>query len=62
MDAKTLRFPRVEDKTSFVLVHVTRCGSLPLDLKIEATEGESPYVGYCQLGWLTESQVSCGSC
>ena len=48
MDHRTLRLPRVDNESTFVLAHITPNGSLPLDLKIEATEGESPYIGYCQ--------------
>ena len=48
MKQQTLRFPRVDDETLFVLAHITPNGTLPLDLKVEATEGESPYIGYRQ--------------
>ncbi|KAL1967238.1 hypothetical protein VTN77DRAFT_3284 [Rasamsonia byssochlamydoides] len=40
-----LRIPRSDDPTTFVLVHVSRSGKAALDLKLVATEGESPYVG-----------------
>lgn len=43
--ACVLRIPRSDDPTTFVLVHVSRSGKAPLDLKLVATEGESPYVG-----------------
>ncbi|KAL9097806.1 MAG: hypothetical protein Q9165_000132 [Trypethelium subeluteriae] len=64
MDQQILRIPRVDVAESFVLAHVTRTGSLPLDVKIEATEGESPYVGHLEesadnLGEPTRSY--CGS-
>ncbi|KAF2238440.1 hypothetical protein EV356DRAFT_309157 [Viridothelium virens] len=48
MDQQTLRIPRADVAESFVLAHVTRTGSSPLDVKIEATEGESPYIGHLE--------------
>ncbi|MDI1487828.1 MAG: hypothetical protein OHK93_007101 [Ramalina farinacea] len=42
--AQVLRVPRIDSEGDFVLVNVSSNGSKPLDLKIEATEGESPYI------------------
>ena len=42
--AQVLRVPRSDSEGDFVLVNVSSNGSKPLDLKIEATEGESPYI------------------
>ncbi|KAJ9288252.1 hypothetical protein C8Q69DRAFT_116002 [Paecilomyces variotii] len=42
---RILRLSRTDDPTAYVLIHVSRSGSEPLDLKLVATEGEAPYVG-----------------
>ncbi|KAA8647542.1 uncharacterized protein ATNIH1004_006236 [Aspergillus tanneri] len=42
---RILRFSRSDKPKSFVLLHVARTGSVPLDLDIVATEGENPYTG-----------------
>ncbi|KAG4285577.1 hypothetical protein FPRO06_06837 [Fusarium proliferatum] len=42
--ARVLKFPRSDDKSSFVLLQVTLKGSKQLDLKLVGTEGEEPYV------------------
>lgn len=42
---RILRVPRSDDPAAYVLVHVLPTGSAALDLKLIATEGESPYVG-----------------
>lgn len=39
-----LRVPRSDSEGDFVLVNVAANGSSPLDLKLLATEGESPYI------------------
>ena len=39
-----LRIPRSDSEGDFVLVNVSSNGPGPLDLKLLATEGESPYV------------------
>lgn len=39
-----LRVPRSDSEGDFVLVNVSSNGKSPLDLKLLATEGESPYV------------------
>ncbi|KAG6033478.1 hypothetical protein E4U41_006902 [Claviceps citrina] len=40
---KVLKFPRTDQDSSFVLVHVAPRGSKPLDLKLVGTEGSAPY-------------------
>ena len=40
-----LRIPLSSNVGDFVLVNVSTNGPNPLDLKVEATEGENPYVG-----------------
>ncbi|KAI9863850.1 MAG: hypothetical protein M1813_003502 [Trichoglossum hirsutum] len=43
---QVLRIPRVDaNDESFVLLHVSQVGSVPLDLELVATEGEHPYIG-----------------
>lgn len=42
--SRVLRIPQSEVDGAFVLVQVTSSGSKALDLKLVATEGESPYV------------------
>ncbi|RBR06418.1 hypothetical protein FVER53590_04910 [Fusarium verticillioides] len=42
--ARVLKFPRSDDKSSFVLLQATPNGSKRLDLKLVGTEGEEPYV------------------
>jgi hypothetical protein len=42
--ARVLKFPRSDDKSSFVLLQATPNGSNRLDLKLVGTEGEEPYV------------------
>ncbi|KAJ5619560.1 hypothetical protein N7510_003544 [Penicillium lagena] len=44
MSSRVLRIPRSDEPEAFVLVHVASSGSLPLDLTVIATEGESPYI------------------
>jgi hypothetical protein len=44
MPSRVLRIPRSDEPEAFVLVHVASSGSLPLDLTVIATEGESPYI------------------
>ena len=39
-----LRIPRSDSQGDFVLVSTSSNGSSPLDLKLLATEGDSPYV------------------
>ncbi len=39
-----LRVPRSDSKGDFVLINVTSNGKSALDLRLLATEGESPYV------------------
>lgn len=39
-----LRVPRSDNEGEFVVVNVSSNGNSPLDLKLLATEGESPYV------------------
>ena len=39
-----LRIPCIDKTADFVLVNVSKNGRNPLDLKIEATEGENPYM------------------
>lgn len=39
-----LRIPRSDSEGEFVLVNVSSQGSSDLDVKLLATEGESPYV------------------
>jgi hypothetical protein len=51
---RILRFPRSDEAGAFVLVHVSCTGPAPLDLKLTATEGESPYVS---LGGLLQNEV-----
>ncbi|KAJ5836135.1 hypothetical protein N7447_002161 [Penicillium robsamsonii] len=41
---RILRFPRSDETGGFVLVHVSCTSPAPLDLRLTATEGESPYV------------------
>jgi hypothetical protein len=41
---RVLRFPRSDKPGAFVLVHVSKNSSAPLDLTLTATEGESPYI------------------
>ncbi|KAI1020830.1 hypothetical protein LB504_012012 [Fusarium proliferatum] len=43
-EARVLKFPRSDDKSSFVLLQATPKGSKQLDLKLVGTEGEEPYV------------------
>ncbi|KAF5700958.1 mitotic apparatus p62 [Fusarium mundagurra] len=42
--ARVLKFPRSDNKSSFVLLQATPNGSKRLDLKLVGTEGEEPYV------------------
>ncbi|KAL1867185.1 hypothetical protein Plec18167_008726 [Paecilomyces lecythidis] len=42
---RIVRLSRTDDPTAYVLIHVSKSGSKPLDLKLVATEGEAPYVG-----------------
>ncbi|KAF5867226.1 hypothetical protein ETB97_004147 [Aspergillus alliaceus] len=42
---RILRIPRSDVPESYVLAHITRIRSTPLDLNITATEGENPYTG-----------------
>ena len=53
-DPRILRFPRSDETGSFVLVHVSCTGPAPLDLRLTATEGESPYVS---LGGSSQNEV-----
>ena len=46
--ARVLKFPRSDDKSSFVLLQATPKGSKQLDLKLVGTEGEEPYVASCK--------------
>ena len=39
-----LRIPIQDRIDEYVVVEVTTNGSLPLDLKLVATEGEAPYI------------------
>ena len=50
-----LRIPRSDSDGEFVIVNVTANGSSPLDLKLLATEGESPYIttSVCSLDIMT---------
>ncbi|KAI4716481.1 hypothetical protein E4T48_07355 [Aureobasidium sp. EXF-10727] len=43
-DPKVLRLPRTDVDNDFVLVNVEQSGSDPLDLKLVATDGQSPFV------------------
>ncbi|KAG6017023.1 hypothetical protein E4U43_002468 [Claviceps pusilla] len=40
---RVLKFSRSDQDSSFVLIHVARKGSRPLDLKLVGTEGAAPY-------------------
>ncbi|KAG5984125.1 hypothetical protein E4U55_005924 [Claviceps digitariae] len=40
---RVLKVPRTDQHASFVLIHVARRGSKPLDLKLVGTEGAAPY-------------------
>lgn len=44
-----LRVPRSDSEGDFVLVNVTSNGKSALDLKLLATEGESPYITTSEL-------------
>ena len=46
-----LKIPRSDEKGSFIIVQVSPDGpvSRPLNLKLVATEGSSPYVLTCKL-------------
>ena len=44
-----LCIPRSDSDGEHILVNVSSSGPKPLDLKIEATEGESPYVATSEL-------------
>ena len=44
MSEHILRVPRADSEGDFVIVNVASNGSSPLDLRLLATEGESPYV------------------
>lgn len=39
-----LRIARSDSEDGYVLVHISSAGALPFDLKLLATEGESPYI------------------
>ncbi len=52
-----LRLPRSDSVGDYVLVNVTSNGSSPLDLKLLATEGESPYIAESELRTLPTSVV-----
>ncbi|KAJ5317277.1 hypothetical protein N7508_001785 [Penicillium antarcticum] len=41
---RVLRLPRSDKTGAFVLIHVSRNGSAPLDITLTATEGELPYI------------------
>ncbi|KAI9703106.1 MAG: hypothetical protein M1820_005978 [Bogoriella megaspora] len=56
MDQQTVKIPRVDaQEGDYVLANVCSNGPLPLDIRIEATEGTSPYIGSLQ-----ESQKELG--
>ena len=38
-----IRLPRIDSEGEYVLVNVIANGSRPLDLRLQATEGENPY-------------------
>jgi len=39
-----LRLPRSDSEGDYVLVNIMSNGASPLDLRLLATEGESPYI------------------
>ncbi|KAJ5431930.1 hypothetical protein N7445_008428 [Penicillium cf. griseofulvum] len=54
---RILRFPRSDEAGAFVLVHVSYTGPAPLDLRLTATEGESPYVSLVKQTRLNDLQA-----
>lgn len=46
---KILRIARSDSEGDYVLVNVSSNGASPVDLKLLATEGESPYILKCKL-------------
>ncbi|KAK6004019.1 hypothetical protein QM012_008869 [Aureobasidium pullulans] len=57
-DPKVLRLPRTDVANDFVLVDVERSGSDPLDLKLVATDGESPFVVSVRQNQIQKLQAS----
>jgi len=41
---RILQVPRSDSEGNFILINVISNGKYPLDLKLLATEGESPYI------------------
>lgn len=49
--SRVLKFDRTDDESRYVLLNVTSRGSKPLDLRIEATEGDEEYAQNCEYLW-----------
>lgn len=57
-----LRLPRTDEEKSFVLVQVTSTGSMPLDTKLIATEGDFPYavkLRHDRVSTLKDKKIPC---
>lgn len=57
-DPKVLRLPRTDVANDFVLVNVEPSGSDPLDLKLVATDGQSPFVASVRQNQIQKLQAS----
>ncbi|KAH0265062.1 hypothetical protein KCU91_g11660, partial [Aureobasidium melanogenum] len=57
-DPKVLRLPRTDVANDFVLVNVEPYGSDPLDLKLVATDGQSPFVASVRQNQIQKLQAS----